>query len=220
MAPRACEHTVTQHGSLTTLTQTDEELSHIPVYHNIERTLRQLTRIRIIADTIWVGSVYATQALTWEDGYLRQYGGLIHGRNIQDDCSAYARGAALQHALQTIAHWPKNHDPTVIQHITIGGGGYRAIYHFQNWMEKGRASLECPVVSDVLGTMNNISENFQGSFAIIPLSLPETEEEGGRTNLYHQMAHLLADPYEQFALLAVPLSWRTSPRDSPPLRGS
>ena len=183
----------------------------MPTYVGEGEAARQQTSVHIIADAIWGGGVFATQIIIRESGCIRRCRGLIHGSPLQGEDPAYTKEAAMYQALLAIEEWMETHDGSRIQHFTVESGGYRALYHIQTWLDKGSATLDSPLASDILSTINRISGLFSGRVLLNPLLLPESDNEETRPNLHHQMANLLAEHYKKLVLPAIPLSWKGSP---------
>ena len=175
---------------------TEEGLSCLPTYVGQGDAVRQQTRVRIIADAIWEKGVFATQVTLWENGCIKQCQGLIHGCPMQGEDPAYTKEATIRQALLAVEKWIKTQNGSQMQHFALESVDYRALYHIQTWLDKGRASLESPLASDILLTINRISDIYSGKVLMNPLLLPEPDDEEARPNLYHESVKLLAEHYK------------------------
>ena len=188
-----------------------EDIHCMPEQRCVEGILHTMTRIRILADVIYVDQICATQIVLWENGCVSQCRGIIHGRDILEPHSAYAREFALLHALQTAQSWLQGHDQNLTQYINIEIGGPLTVYHLQKWLQAGQANFESAAASPILQLINEMGEWLQVNIGINSLYLPDRYDAEENVAIHKKIFLLLAERYRQFILPAQPSKWKLSP---------
>ena len=188
-----------------------EETPCMSDYRQIDGVLQRAAQIRIMADVIYVDQICATQLVLWESGCVRCVRGTIHGKDIIETHSAFAREVILHQALLTTKEWLLSHTQDHIQYVNIEIGGSLTVYHLQKWLQTGQANFESAAASQILPLINEMGEWLKVDIFVNPLFLPDRHDNGDNISLYKKIFLLLTEHYRQFVLPAQSNTWRHSP---------
>ena len=88
----------------------------------------------------------------------------------------------------------------MIQNVTIQASDRLTILGLQNWLERGKTTLESSVASDILRKITHLTDALKLQMALHPLLLPERYDTSEEISLHKQTFLILADHYKQFVL--------------------